>query len=655
MVASLAMLVLTQQQPVRGTVVDATLGAPVAAALVTGRGTSARTDAAGRFVIAALRGDTLRVRRIGYREARAVVGEADLAIRMIPAATILRATRVTDSAAAARITSTRTIAELQEQGATSLSAAIAAMPFVTARSARGENTISLRGARPEQVLVVVDGMPLSDPSTGRADVSDIPLSALGSVTVAGGSDAAAYGSGASGGVVALSSGEGSTASLSGTSLGGVSAEGAYAFEPGASRVRMGASFSSTRNDYRFVNDAGASDTVERRDNADERRGALFTSAVLGPAQVTALYAALERGLVGPKNVREYDHARESSDRRLARVRFGGERFVASAGVRRLAVRYRDEQRAELASDASGTAVDADVQTVAGAVILRAGAAREHVWGTGFPEANRPSAFASGAGRLRRGRMIADLSARVDGARGAKVRLSPAIAVERDGALRPFARIAQGFRLPAFYDLYVPSPVGFIATRVAPERVVLDAEAGVRASHSGATLVASVFERRTDDAIIWFPGNFSWSPKNVPRERVRGAEARVSVARSRFMAEVWGAHYTTRLYVDGITIPTPYVPRLSGGATGRLAAGRATLTGVMSARGRRPFAIASPSRRLELPGVLLADLHASYRFNAPRGDMLVSVGVLNVGNTPSESVRRFPVPGRSWQIGVTAYP
>lgn len=654
-VASLALMVLAQEGPVRGTVLDATLGAPVAAALVTTRAASARTDAAGRFAIAAHRGDTLRVQRIGYRETRVVVGEGELAIRMIPVAALLRSMRVADSTTAARMISTRTVAELREQGSTGLGAAIAAMPFVSARGARGENTISLRGARPEQVLVVVDGMPLNDPSTGRADVSDIPLSALGAIAVAGGSDATAYGSGASGGVVALSTGDGSTASLFGSSLGGVAAEGAYAFAPGTSRIRVGASVSSAQNRYRFLNDAGARDTMERRDNADERRGALFTSAVAGRAQITALVAVRERGLAGPKNVREYDSARETSDRRFARIRFGSDRMITSVGVRRLAVRYRDDRDTGLASDAFGSTIDADIQLTLGSVTLRAGGAREHVWGTGLPEADRHSLFAGGAGRLRFGRTIADASARVDGAGGTTMRFSPTIAVEREGVLRPFVRIAQGFRLPAFYDLYIPSPLGFVATRVAPERVVLDGEAGVRAAHRGAAIVASVFERRTDDAIIWFPGNFSWSPKNVPRERVRGAEARVTVARARAAAELWGAHYTTRLFVDGITIPTPYVPRLSGGATGRVTAGRATLTASLSARGRRAYAIAAPSRRLELPGVLLADVHASYRLRAQRGDLLLSAGVLNVGNTPSESVRRFPVPGRSWQAGVTVHP
>jgi hypothetical protein len=66
-------------------------------------------------------------------------------------------------------------------------------------------------------------------------------------------------------------------------------------------------------------------------------------------------------------------------------------------------------------------------------------------------------------------------------------------------------------------------------------------------------------------------------------------------------------------------------------------------------------MAPASRALELPGVLLADLHATWRVATRRGTTLFTAGALNVFNTPHESVRRYPSPGRSWQLAITVQP
>jgi len=655
MIAALLLVALSQQTPVRGLVTDAVLGTPVIAALVRSPRAETRSDGDGRFVIEARAGDTLRVRRVGYRQTSIVVRGDSVMVRLTPIATALSTVRITDSVVPGRMTVSRSVAELQERGLVDVGAAIAAMPFVTARSARGESTLSMRGARPEQVLVLLDGMPLNDPATGRADVADIPLAALGAITVAPGASAADYGSGASGGVVALGSSTGTSFALHGSSLQGVGIEGAVSAAAASARLRVGGSLASARNAFRFLNDAGAKDTIEVRENADERRGALFLSALRGPLQITALYAAVDRGLVGPKNVRAYDRASERSDRLLARARVGSDRWLMSGGVRRLALRYSDAARPELNSESYSTVVDLDGQLSMAALVLRAGFARDHVWGSSLPEADRPSAYASGAVSGRRADLRIVASARVDAVRRAGAHLSPSLLLEREGRVTPFLRVGQGFRLPTFYDLYAPSPLGFIPTRVAPERVVLDAEAGLRTRHRRTTLSASLFERRTHNAIIWFPGNFSWSPKNVASERVRGLESRVATSTARWATEAWGALYDTRLFAEGIHVPTPYVPRLSGGATSQLALGRASVTTQLSARGRRPFAVAAPARVLELPGVVLADLHASYRASISGRETLLTAGVVNIGNTRFESVRRFPTPGRVWQAAITVRP
>src|SRR5690606_33976121 len=91
-------------------------------------------------------------------------------------------------------------------------ALVALLPYTFPRSARNEATLSLRGARREQVAVTLDGLPLTDPATGLADLADIPLVALGGMTVAPGSDPIGTGPGAAGGVLALHTGAGTVVS-----------------------------------------------------------------------------------------------------------------------------------------------------------------------------------------------------------------------------------------------------------------------------------------------------------------------------------------------------------------------------------------------------------------------------------------------------------
>jgi len=114
----------------------------------------------------------------------------------------------------------------------------------------------------------------------------------------------------------------------------------------------------------------------------------------------------------------------------------------------------------------------------------------------------------------------------------------------------FARAAQGFRIPTFYDLHVVSPLGVELRAVAPERVVVDAEGGLRMLEGGVVIQAAAFTRLTRNAIVWLPGSFTWSPRNVEREQVHGAEARGSAASGALRGELWAGAYVTRARIDG---------------------------------------------------------------------------------------------------------
>lgn len=86
-----------------------------------------------------------------------------------------------------------------------LSDALDSVPGVSIRSFGGLgalSTISIRGSGSENVLVLLDGVPLN-PSGGSVDLSDISLDSLERIEIIRGGEGAIYGGGASGGVVRL--------------------------------------------------------------------------------------------------------------------------------------------------------------------------------------------------------------------------------------------------------------------------------------------------------------------------------------------------------------------------------------------------------------------------------------------------------------------
>jgi outer membrane cobalamin receptor len=71
--------------------------------------------------------------------------------------------------------------------------------------AGGQKKISIRGSNPNQVLVLLDGIPLNDPLTGEADLNLVPISIIENVTIHKGGNAAKSGGGAFAGQVEITS------------------------------------------------------------------------------------------------------------------------------------------------------------------------------------------------------------------------------------------------------------------------------------------------------------------------------------------------------------------------------------------------------------------------------------------------------------------
>ena len=577
-----------------------------------------------------------------------------------------------DLRSAGRTTATLQTVDARTAGASTVNAVLALMPYTNVRSARGETGLSLRGARREQVAITLDGMPLNDPATGIADVSDIPLAALQSATVALGADPVGTGAGATGGVLALTSSAQRVASMRVSAFGQQAVEGAWHASSAGALWHASAAWRTATNDFAFVNDAGVAPQREARVNNDEQRATLSLGVIGSRAQLSVLGSTSERGMVGPANVRTYDADRSHTDRLLARAQTTVHGTTLSTGVRRMQLRYVDPTRPALDSRAVAWAGDAEWRGAMRDFAWRIGGGADRLTATGGITQRRRRGFV-GVQRAwsahRNGLWSVDVGARADLIEGSGFLPTASIGAERRIArmgeqahLVAFARAAQAVRVPTLYDLYFSSPQRLFVRALSPERVDVDVSSGLRvfagATRRHASLEGAIVARNIRDAIVWFPGNFGWSPANVGVERLRGVESRAEVASGIASLSGWITAYDAMLSTGGLRIPTPYVPRFAGGAQLQLHTAAQHATVVWRGTGARPYTAGPRNPDFELAAVSLVDITVAQQLRAlphwpwPRFDALVAFSLENAADASWQSVRGFPSPGRAWAISFT---
>ncbi|MBA3888966.1 MAG: TonB-dependent receptor [Gemmatimonadaceae bacterium] len=643
---------------------DAQTAIGIADAVVAGRRQRVRTLPDGRFSIVAAGCDTLHVRRLGYRGASHVLlAEGPVVIAMQRAAVPLPAVEARAAAGSqGRTVVTGDAAEARILGGSSAGDLAATLPFVGVRMVSGRTALSVRGSRPEQVLVTLDGIPLNDPATGTADLADIPLAALGGVSVAFGTSGAVHGSGATGGVMALHSGTGTIVAGQVGAYGNRAVEGAWTNAGAAGRIRIGGAFATGDDDFSFRNVAAAApaDTVERRRNNDFQRASGFLTAAASRWQLLVLHGETERGLVGPMNVRAFDGDRGRTARSVARVATTAGPVDLHASARHVAARYDGGAGAHPAFRVRARSLGVAAAMPVAWLALESGASIDRVDGSTLARSSRSAAFAGAHAVRDLGRLRASGALRLDVVERSMGRLSPSLVVERPGAVTLAARVGQGFRVPTFYDIYFASPQRITVQPLVPERVALDAE--VRASaDAGCGGVCSVqaavslFERRTHDAIVWFPGNVGWSPQNVPEERARGGEVQVAMRRPGVTAKAWGGSYHTMLWDGFLEMRTPYVPYWAGGGVINSDGEHLSTRIQVTYTGRRPFVTGPAIAELELPQVTVVALGIQRHQATERGLLTITLSVDDLLDVRPEFVRRYPTAGRRWTAGLSLSP
>lgn len=544
------------------------------------------------------------------------------------------------------------------------------VPGVTLRGGGpgGAQLLSIRGSRPEDVLVLLDGIPLNNPLTGRADLGRIPTSTLESGTLVQGTASQRYGAGAGAGVLMLTSRTGRGSGVSGgvrmASFGGLGFDLQADGSSGDRRVGLSLSAARDENDFPLRDSERTVGSSLVRTNADatELHGAMTLTS--GAWFGSLRYDRSERGVGGRAGTRVFDDAR-AGDRSwvmaagLDRPRVRGS---ASLGLHRL--EYASPSRdVASAQEVGELRVVGDVDLPSTPLVVGARLTREQV---------RGDALAGRAGRLALGARVAAVlggpGLRVDPAVsvdvvGDRIEASPELSVSwlPDSRTHVWARIGQGFRLPTFGDMYFSSSYQLRANPdLAPERIAFDSELGAAVRLATARLEietsASAWARRTEGPIVWLSSSAAlWSPRNLGELRARGLDVQVQLS-SRpapdfgWRTQLVGTVQRSRVGFGSNRNPLPYEPGTTARASLEVWKGAAGARCDVRYTGARNTSLAG-TRSLE-PFTTI-DISARRHFEA--GSLRIGLfgRIENLLDRRYQLVELYPEPGRHFTLRIEA--
>ncbi len=535
---------------------------------------------------------------------------------------------------------------------------------VRGRGPGSAQVLSVRGSRPEDVLVLLDGAPLNDPLTGRANLAMIPTATLESATLVQGAASQRYGSGASAGVLLLTSRMGEGTGMGGGLRMGSFGEMGFDLQGNASRgsQRLALSFSAGKatNNFSFRNPRVSDALPETRRNADAAsvHGAIRAGA--GPVYGSLRVDRTERGVPGRAGTSLFSESRAKDRSWTLAAGFakGSARGSASLGRRDLGYRGTSfDSLSEQSVRELRVAGDLDLP----AVPVTAGGrlSREDVRGDGIT--GSPSRTVVGgrfAAALRAGRFRLDPAVSADFA-GGRVLMSPELSatwVSGPGT-RVWGRVGQGFRLPSFGDLYFASQHQLRANPdLEAERITFDSELGVaaRASHGAVEFKSSAtgWARRTENPIVWLASSVAlWSPRNLGELRATGLDLQLELAsrertRLGWRVQITGTLQRSRVGYGSNRNALPYEP----GAIGRFSlegwSGTTGVRGDLRFTGSRTTSLAATR---SLAGFATMDLSVRHQLDAGSVRVGLFARIENVLDRRYQLIELFPEPGRHFSL------
>ena len=588
--------------------------------------------------------------------------------------------------------------DLKAAGVTSVIEALSIVPSLRVSpvgTSGAQSTVSLRGSTSNQVLVLVDGVRVSDPATGQADFSRLGLSIedIDSIEVVRGGVTAQYGADAVGGVIIIETKRGSqqkdfflrvknssylpAASYSGSGASSIETPASLlslidgqsaSFRAGLpGGLALAASAERASNAYLYHD----SNYIQRlRNNADLLRGStnLSWKGFVGEGELSAGAELGARSLGVPGTMdsptpearqRDLDSTFSAkystdyffSDRSAFKAhgygRFGlleyRESDAAAADIHRNVRGGGDAEWSLLLGESAiiNSGVSARYECLDSTVVKNAeGSMPERLTLGAFIEPSIVLGTWSLAPALRY-----DWTS--DFPSGLSLCFGVTKALNREVALTFSASTA--YRAPSFDDLYWPASGGVEGNPNLKPETAYCADAGFRVRRGEASLSVSAYVRYSKDVILWQENNDGiWRPTNFGDAFYPGLEMEYA---SSLAPWTFACSYSfLRGYVLSGDLGladdrrVPGVPVHTLNVTGTYASGPFKGSLICSYEGLRYLTTANLAYQ---PAVFLLGAKLDWRLNP---NMSFFVEGKNLLNERYESVQGYPMPGLSIELG-----
>ncbi|MGV3709742.1 MAG: TonB-dependent receptor [Gemmatimonas sp.] len=686
---------------IRGRVTDGESSKPVpyGRVEVSGRADVIRTNADGAYIARGIEPGTyvVVIRALGYaahsrevtvRNGQTTLLDVALAARVTSLAEV-ETRDVRDTSALNTTVINRTA--IEQSGRRDLGEVIQAAPGVVVTQSGGPGqpqSISIRGSGSNQVLVLVDGVPLNSTISGSADLSRIPLESVESVTVRTGAQSARYGPRAMAGVVEIitrRSRREATVFARAGSLG----EKNTSLSVGNSKelgdhnvgVFINGDYRTVDGDFAYTLPAlrggGRATRINSASASKQLLGGLSVDGGFGSASLRFNWMETRRGLAGTI-IQPSSTGRQGSERLSVggsaqgqAGRFGwtvatdvtNETDTYNDHAPPLGQAYHDTIQATGYTFSASTSAGRQAANASMGVEIRALDVSSTMLAPGAPHWQRLDGL-WGNTRVSRGMasqltLDAELSARVD-----HTSLTSDVVVSPRGSLRLSHRaltasvsLGSGFAPPTLSDQFFNEGVQVRANpALRPERTRQDLEGRLTLRDTRIVFVdvgseVAAYRSNIEGMILWFPDfRFIWSPTNYDVKR-SGWEATGKLGIPRLNIEARGTlNHSDVTYTGGILSgQVAYRPNES--ASFALAfAPDAFRVDVMSRYiGTRRTV---PSTRLNsLAPYWMSDVRVSTSFTALHWAFAPAVGVDNALNATAAMLVDYPFPPRTWNVSL----
>lgn len=223
-----------------------------------------------------------------------------------------------------------------------------------------------------------------------------------------------------------------------------------------------------------------------------------------------------------------------------------------------------------------------------------------------------------------------------------------------GSLFALANINRNYAPPTFNDLYWP---GFGNPDLEPE-TALKSDVGLRYQSGSGSVNLSYFDSTIDNGILWWPdANGNFSPNNVNEIRSSGLTTEVEsnfmlgeISTSLLGSLTWlNAEYDMRGEDGSIQgNRVVYSPKYRAGSEFRFEYNTMGLSLFHDYTSSRPV---NDSNSMELDAVNLLNISAFYTLDTAIATIRLTATIQNLTNESYQLIYDYPMPGRSWNLGL----